>query len=177
MLISLILGGGLAAVAGGLGLNIWVGVAVSLSVLVATTTFLWGVNRYAHRALPLRLLMGAVFGVASWATVVWVSLANWMGWEPVVTLQSELPWGFPAIDGENAGLSQELFKWDYGPGEGDKTVNESASVIRMWLSALPTDELLQEGQKALESGGEAAALQFLQQLKPGQMGRGLPPLR
>lgn len=176
MLISLIIGGGLAGAAGGLGLNIWPSVAVALSVLVATTTFLWGVNRYAHRALPLRLLMGIVFGVGSWATVAWVLVANWMGWEPVVTLQREVPWGFPVVEGAGAGESRELFKWDYRLAEGDKALDDTAAVIRMWLAALPTPELLQQGRKALETGGVQEAMRFLQQLKPEQMGRGLPPL-
>jgi hypothetical protein len=92
-----------AASAGGLNMGavmgpVFAGVAAGFGVVLGVLGFMWGINRYAHRAFPLRILMGGFYWLTGLPLAIWLTVWSIAGYESNTELISEWPWGMPGSE-------------------------------------------------------------------------------
>lgn len=169
-------------ISAGMGLNIWAGLAVAAYALCAVVTFQWGFNRFADRALPLRVMMGGMFGAGSWFSVAVIAVGSYLGWLPAVEMIREVPWGMPGVT-ESAAVKQMMEAsvgvskskdGEEGEGEGE-AVDTLATYLRMAVAAIPELGDRQEVMRLMEKGDwKEPVLQALRHLGL-ERERSLPP--
>lgn len=145
-----------AGVAAGLGMNIWAGLSVALTLICAAVVFIWVNNRYAYMGLARRILFAGVAAMFSWISVAVIVVRNYFGWEPAVPLLSDSGWGLwglPTVE-ESADV-RKLKTETLGPIPGsdqEEVVDVRGSLLKMAVAAIPDEAARTQMMTALASG-------------------------
>lgn len=155
ILLFLFLGGATAGSAHALGYNISGEIAIATSLVCAIIAFQWGINRYADRALPLRGMMGLLYGCGSWFSTVIIKLMTFVGWEPAIEIISETPWGMPSPSQDSRVKS--IMETTIGSQSNAEILEVG---IKAAIAAIPELDVRKTAQEILEKDS-SAALEFL----------------
>jgi hypothetical protein len=142
----------LAASAGALGLSvgailgpIFAGLSAGIAIILGVMGFIWGVNRYAHRAFPLRILMGIFHWMIGFPLAIWLTGRSIMEIGSGITRFSNFPWGFPGVE--------------------DPEIQAAAHAVNDSSGPLEIIQLLWRRARAVTDPDEETRLQRLQEVQ------------
>jgi hypothetical protein len=119
------------------------GLMAGIAIIIGVLGGIWGVNRYAHRAFPLRVLMGGFHWLTALPLMLWIlGRKAFLGIDSNAHFFQYMPWGFP--------------------GEEDPRIQECRRAAGEPSGSKEEDEVLEQRAKAVTIPDKTQRLSVLQ---------------